>query len=63
MTFKVRILYRIGQLPNLTASAIDHNIDLRNIYSYIYIYIYIYICTNVYIYKYIYIYKRTQIHL
>ena len=27
-TFNVRTLNRIGQLPELTASAIDHNIDI-----------------------------------
>ena len=27
-TFNIRTLYRLGQLPELTASAIDHNIDL-----------------------------------
>ena len=28
VTFNVRTLNRIGQLPELTASAIDHNIDI-----------------------------------
>ena len=27
-TFNIRTLNRIGQLPELTASAIDHNIDI-----------------------------------
>ena len=27
-TFNIRTLNRIGQLPKLTASAIDHNIDI-----------------------------------
>ena len=28
MTFNIRTLNRIGQLPELTASVIDHNIDI-----------------------------------
>ena len=28
-TFNFRTLNRIGQLPELTASAIDHNVDIR----------------------------------
>ena len=29
MTFNVRTLNRIGQLPELTASAVEHNIDIH----------------------------------
>ena len=36
-TFNVRTLYRIGQLPELTASAMDHNIDIICIQEHRYI--------------------------
>ena len=36
-TFNVRTLNRIGQLPELTASAIDHNIDMICIQEHQYI--------------------------
>ena len=36
-TFNVRTLNRIGQLPELTASAIDHNIDIICIQEHCYI--------------------------
>ena len=31
VTFNVRTLNRIGQLPELTASALDHNRDIKYI--------------------------------
>ena len=35
-TFNVRTLYRIGQVPDLTASAVEHKIDIICIQEHIY---------------------------
>ena len=51
-TLNIRILYRIDQLPELTAHDIWEYVYIY-IRIYIYIYIYAHICAYIYIYIYI----------